>query len=215
MSRVDPLGLSDYYAGLGAQLASPTGGGSISIGLVFDSADIYSSGIYLTTNYTAGAHAAFGVQAGYADRDIEGDSYNVDNNMIPFSPAITFDDQGVNGLEGSWGPGKGGSVSSGRTNTLSLRNLGFGRPRIKSDPAIAVDGEFVCVGQHCVAEQDPEHEEQTATPTPSAGGGGREGGGAHGTGGGGTIIGAGCYGNCGGKGPGTVNLGPTTTVRKN
>jgi len=209
VSRIDPLGLADWF--VGAEFDWVRGGGvEFSMGLVLDTDDVYASGIFMSTADAVGMNKGAGVMVGRTERDIEGDGKGNDVNAKKISFSKLDDDQGLNGFSWSFGPGAGYSESQGTTDTLSLRNLGFGRPPIRNNPAqVRVDmpgdeEDLACIGQHCVGNEDPSE----APDEGGGGGGGCEGGGGAELGGREiTVIGGGCHGNCN---PGTVIVGASS-----
>ena len=93
------------------------------IGIVIDTDNLWESGVFGTAGYAAGANVGVAIAGGFAIRDIEGWSYNVDANVGAFSPVVSFDDCGFNGLSLGIGPGKGLSASATHTWTFSADDL--------------------------------------------------------------------------------------------
>jgi|GEM_PF-961274 len=203
VSRSDPLGLADWFFGLDANAVGGTFGGEVSFGVVWDTDDGFDSGIYLAaTNQVEGANLSASVVLGGVTRDIEGDGLTDNGTLGNLGIGLLQDQDGANGASIGGGAGFGGSRSIGRVDTLTLRNLGLGRPSLHTLPTVRVGSDSVCEGWDCVDVQDPPQEDDAApqaqAPAGGSGGGGEggHGGGGGGGRGGGGPIGSGCYGNC-------------------
>ena len=120
--RIDPNGLRDFFL-FGEADSVPFLGSEYGIGIVIDTDNFMDSGIFTTGGPAVGGNLGLGVGVGYAARELEGTSWNIDANLGPLSPTISFDDQGYNGFSLSGGLGGGVSLSGTITNTYSLNNL--------------------------------------------------------------------------------------------
>ena len=113
--RVDPAGLQDIFLGLDAEAVlcgiGPEGG----LGLVYDTDDPSASGFYGTFGPALGKNLGAGIVVGFALRDIEDISYNIDVNAGIFAGVLSFDAQGFNSV--ALGVGKGAGVSLSAMNT--------------------------------------------------------------------------------------------------
>lgn len=118
----DPDGNADYFIFGEIDLVGGFGI-EIAVGVVVDSDKLTDSGIFVTGGLAGGVNVGVGVGIGYARREIEGHSENIDANIVDGSATMSFDDKGYNGLAGSYGPGIGVSVSSTETATLSVESV--------------------------------------------------------------------------------------------
>lgn len=118
VSRIDPLGLADWYIGVDLDLVGIVGfeGG---VGLVLDTDNLLDSGVWVNGGRAQGANVGIALSGGYACRDIEGKSASIDANVGKVSLVPTFDDEGFNGGSIGIGPGLGMSGSTTQTWTLS------------------------------------------------------------------------------------------------
>lgn len=118
ISRIDPLGLADWFIGADIDLVGIMGfeGG---FGFVLDTDDLLDSGFYVTAGNAYGANVGVGLGGGYACREIEGKAASFDVNAGKFSLVPTFDEKGFNGGAVTLGPGIGVSGSTTITWTLS------------------------------------------------------------------------------------------------
>lgn len=122
VSRIDPLGLDDFFTTLDIDLTAGIGI-EISVGSVLDTDNLGDSGYYFSIGESAGGNVGVGLGVGYACRDIEGKGVNVDLNAGKVSPTVSFDDRGFNGGALTIGPGAGLSASKTRTWTLSVNSV--------------------------------------------------------------------------------------------
>jgi len=118
VTRVDPPGLADIFVGFEGE-ASGVYGLDLGLGVVFDTDHPLESGVYATTGPAVGPNVGAAVTAGFARRDIEGYSYNVDVNVKEGSGAISFDACGWNAVAVGVGPGAGLSTSFTTTSTYT------------------------------------------------------------------------------------------------
>ena len=93
------------------------------IGIVIDTDNIGESGVFATGGGAAGANLGIAAGGGFAIRDVEGVSYNLDINAGAISPTISFDNDGFNAAALAWGPGYGASFSITKTKTYTLNDL--------------------------------------------------------------------------------------------
>jgi RHS repeat-associated protein len=121
INRIDPLGLIDLFGYVEGDLVGILGieGG---VGFVVDTDDLLESGVFTTIGPAAGANVGASLGAGFALREIEGWSTNIDVNAFGVSPVISFDDAGFNGAAVGLGPGKGMSISETYTSTYTIRD---------------------------------------------------------------------------------------------
>jgi RHS repeat-associated protein len=122
VNRIDPDGLKDYFLGLDVDLIGFTGV-EFGFGVVIDSDRWLDSGVFGTIGLGGGANVGLALGAGFACREIEGTSLNIDANLGKVSPVLAFDDRGFNGLALGLGPGLGLSASVTETRTLSVGSV--------------------------------------------------------------------------------------------
>ena len=81
-------------------------------GLVIDTDNLFESGLFYSSGIASGASAGYAIGIGWAKRDIEGKSFNIDVNIpvINVSGTASFDNQGFNSWTIALGPG--GAISS-------------------------------------------------------------------------------------------------------
>lgn len=123
ISRVDPLGLADWFGRVEADLAFGQSGLTLAGGFVIDADRWIESGFFLSVGPAIGATAGGGVTVGAVSRDIEGKGCEYDVNAPVMSGAVIADDKGPMGASRSWGPGVGFSQSQTRTWTLSAETI--------------------------------------------------------------------------------------------
>ena len=122
LKYVDPTGLFDLWVGGEVDLVGVSGielGG----GIVVDTDNPGESGFTGTAGFAGGANVGAGVGGGFAIRELEGDSFNIDANLGDVSVTLSFDGQGFNGLAFSVGPGVGVSTSVTKTGTISIQKV--------------------------------------------------------------------------------------------
>jgi len=117
---IDPEGLVDIFLGLDAEAVLKGMGPELGLGLVYDTDDPCASGFYGSLGPGLGANLGAAVVGGFALRDIEGISYNLDVNVGPVTLVASFDDAGFNALAVGGGKGAGGSVSAMTTGTYTF-----------------------------------------------------------------------------------------------
>jgi uncharacterized protein RhaS with RHS repeats len=121
VNRIDPNGLLDLFGYLEGDLVGILGGEG-GFGIVIDTDNLGQSGIFGTAGPATGANVGASTGAGFALRDIEGWSYNVDLNLGGVSPVFSFDDAGFNGVSFGVGPGAGLSTSATKTWTYTVND---------------------------------------------------------------------------------------------
>ena len=118
---VDPAGLQDMFLGLDAEAVLCGRGAEGGLGLVYDTDDPSASGFYGTFGPALGKNLGAGIVVGFALRDIEDMSYNIDVNVGIFAGVLSFDAQGFNGVALGVGKGAGVSLSAMATGTYPFR----------------------------------------------------------------------------------------------
>ncbi|KQZ56526.1 MULTISPECIES: RHS repeat-associated core domain-containing protein [unclassified Lysobacter] len=118
VSHTDKYGLDDIYSTLDIDLTAGLGV-EINFGQVLDTDSLLDSGVYFSIGESYGGNVGIGAGLGYVCRDIEGKGVGLDINAGKISPALSFDDQGLNGASFTVGPGAGLSASKTTTWTLS------------------------------------------------------------------------------------------------
>lgn len=104
VNRIDPLGLFDVFGYVDGDLVGivgPEGG----FGIVVDFDNLGEAGVFGSAEPSGGANVGIGAGVGFALRDIEGWSYNIDVNAGAVSLSINFYDQGLNGIGLAFDPG--------------------------------------------------------------------------------------------------------------
>jgi RHS repeat-associated protein len=122
---IDPDGNADLFFIIEGDLVGITGVEGAA-GFVIDLSRFRDTGIFISDGPATGANVGGGIGIGFAVRDIEGISMNIDSNipsLIPMSVTITFDDKGINGISITFGPGAGVSVSATKTKTLRASDV--------------------------------------------------------------------------------------------
>jgi len=109
---IDPEGLADIFLGLDAEAVLKGMGPEVGLGLVYDTDDPCASGFYGSLGPGLGANWGAAIVGGFAIRDIEGISYNIDANLGPVTVVASFDDAGFNAGAVGLGKGAGASVSA-------------------------------------------------------------------------------------------------------
>jgi hypothetical protein len=97
-------------------------GGEGGFGLVIDTDNLGESGVFGTAGVAAGVNVGIALSGGFAVREIEGWSFNVDANLGAVSPVVSFDEAGFNGVAMGIGPGKGLSVSFTKTWSYTVND---------------------------------------------------------------------------------------------
>ena len=122
INRIDPYGLFDLFGFVEGDVVGILGleGG---VGVVVDLNKLGESGVFATGAGAIGANLGIAAGGGFAIRDIEGVSYNLDINAGKFSPTFSFDDEGFNGAALAVGPGMGASFSVSVTKSLTINDI--------------------------------------------------------------------------------------------
>ncbi len=123
LSKYDSFGLCDLFVLAGGELAAGNLGVNLSVGLVIDTDSPGESGINFTAGKAVGMTAGVGVGGGAALRDIEGKGANVDVNALLYSGSAGFDDQGLNSLAVTKGPGVGAALSTTEGKTITANDV--------------------------------------------------------------------------------------------
>ena len=126
---VDPDGNADLFFIIEGDLVGITGAEGAA-GFVIDLSRFRDTGIFISGGPAAGANIGGGIGIGFAIRDIEGYSENVDINtpvmILPgifISFTISSDDIGINAITMTGGIGAGLSVSATNTKTLKTGDI--------------------------------------------------------------------------------------------
>ena len=123
INKLDLLGTQDIYIGLEGDLTGIFGI-EAGIGIVVDMGNLSESGFYGTIGLSGGANVGVGIGAGFALRELEGTSLNLDINALQGSGTISSDVNGFNGAFVSFGPGLGASSSVTTTGTFTFADIG-------------------------------------------------------------------------------------------
>jgi RHS repeat-associated protein len=121
VNRKDPVGLVDLFVQVEGDLVAIFGGEG-GFGLVIDTDNLGESGVFGTAGVAAGVNVGIALSGGFAVREIEGWSFNVDANLGAVSPVVSFDEAGFNGVAMGIGPGKGLSVSFTKTWSYTVND---------------------------------------------------------------------------------------------
>jgi hypothetical protein len=116
------LGLFDVFGIIEADVV-PIFGLEGGIGVVIDFGNILESGVFATGGGALGANLGFAAGGGFAIRELEGVSYNLDINAWKVSPTVSFDDDGFNAAALAVGPGIGASFSITKTKTYTVNDM--------------------------------------------------------------------------------------------
>ncbi len=127
VTGIDPTGQWDLNIGFEAEVAVLFWGIDIGGGVVFDFDHPSQGGLYGSYGRAVGATAGIGVGVGFAQRDIEGQGYNGDANVLIPSVAVSFDQPSLgafNGVMVTGGLGVGGAYSETKTSTWTWPKIG-------------------------------------------------------------------------------------------
>jgi hypothetical protein len=114
----------DLFGTIELDVVTPLFGFEVSISAVLDLDHPLESGLNFSGGLAAGMNLGIGADAGYVVRDIEGQTpLTLDINAGPISLTVLTDDEELNGFVGSVGYGKGVSISSQKSVTLSPRAI--------------------------------------------------------------------------------------------
>ena len=128
---VDPEGLTDYFAIIEADIATPWGGIDAAVGLVVDWDHPGESGLFSTGGPSRGLSAGLAVGGGYAE-ELEGYAEGLDVNAAAVSmanmavpdPCQQWDElTPVTGFAVTFGPGAGAATSYTQTDTVAFGSL--------------------------------------------------------------------------------------------
>jgi RHS repeat-associated protein len=114
---VDPHGLFEVFGLVEGEVAAGLGI-DLSIALTIDFSHGWESGLYKSQGPEFGLSEGGGYGGGLAVRDVEGEALNLDINAEIASGTFSWDDQGLNSIAATIGPGIGAAWSVTQTTPI-------------------------------------------------------------------------------------------------